>query len=248
MKRMKTIGSLLIVMMIILFSISISGCFHKDSLETVTMMTQAFYAIPGVHNEPHSPHSKFIETDNYGRTLFRFYSGSHSALCILQESDDKYVYYYDNVSFLINSYNYNMYNPDELDALKEANDWNEKLDDSKMIKRELLKSTLSRTRKSEISQKRANESFYTIYPDNDKTMTFVIYSDYSQTGQELFYVERQQNVSTTEVYNYEVLDCYLMILNADGSFDPDNYLIKVDDWDQINTLLAEIKEKNGWVG
>lgn len=39
-----------------------------------------------------------------------------------------------------------------------------------------------------------------------------------------------------------------MILNADGSFDPDNYLIKVDDWDQINTLLAEIKEKNGWVG
>lgn len=199
MKRMKTIGSLLIVMMIILFSISISGCFHKDSLETVTMMTQAFYAIPGVQNEPHSRHSKFIETDNYGRTLFLFSSGSPNALCILQESDEKYVYYYGNVSFLIDSYNYNMYNPDELDALKEANDWDEKLDDSKMIKRELLKSTLSRNRDSAIGWRKANSILDNALGADEKNNFSSEYFDYSQTGQELFYVERQQNVSTTEV-------------------------------------------------
>lgn len=39
-----------------------------------------------------------------------------------------------------------------------------------------------------------------------------------------------------------------MILNAAGSYDADNYIVKIDDWEQINALLAEIKEKNGWVG
>jgi len=249
MKRIKTVGNLLIVMMIILFSISISGCFHKYSLETVTMMTQAFYAIPGAENEPHSLHSKFIETDNYGRTLFRFSSGSLSAFCILQESDEKYVYYYDNVSFLIESYNYSMYNPEDLDSLKEANNWNEAIDENKMIKRELLKSTLSsRNRDSAIGWRKADSILDNALGADEKNNFSSEYFDYSQTGQELFCVYQMQNTSTTGEYDWEVLEEYLMILNADGSFDPDNYLIKVDDWDQINTLLAEIKEKNGWVG
>lgn len=248
MKRIKSVGNLLLVMMIILFSISISGCFHKYSLETVTMMTQAFYAIPDAENEPHSLQAEFIETDNYGRTLFAFSSGSVSALCILQKSDDKYVYYYNNVSFLIGSYNYKKYNPEDLDALKEANDWDEAIDENKMIKRELNQSDLLRNRDSAIGWRKANSILDNALGADEKNHFSSEYFDYSQTGQEIFCVYQMQNTSTTGEYDWEVLEEYLMILNADGSYDPENYLIQIDDWDQINTLLAEIKDRNGWVG
>jgi len=46
---------------------------------------------------------------------------------------------------------------------------------------------------------------------NAGMLTLIIYFDYSQTGQELFYVERQKDESATEDYGYEVLDCYFMI-------------------------------------
>jgi len=39
-----------------------------------------------------------------------------------------------------------------------------------------------------------------------------------------------------------------MILNADGTYDPETYLIKIDDLDKSNELLAEIKTNNDWVG
>lgn len=248
MKRIKRILSLLLVIIMIPLSISISGCFRKYDLETITMMSQAYYAIPDAPNEPHSLQSKYIETDNYGRTLFRFSSGGFTAFCILQESDEKYVYYYDNVSFMIEPYDYNRFDPHELDALKEANDWNEKLDESRMIKRELLKSSLSRKRDSAIDREYAYERFNVTIHDKDDISGSACFVDYDQTGKELFYVERVKNVSTTGGYKYELFDRYLMILNADGSYDADNYIVKIDDWEQINTPLAEIKDKNGWMG
>lgn len=49
-------------------------------------------------------------------------------------------------------------------------------------------------------------------------------------------------------HDWRLLDYHLMILNDDGTYDPENYLVKIDDLSQSNEALAEIKERNGWVG
>ncbi|MDD4096102.1 MAG: hypothetical protein PHP22_07675 [Oscillospiraceae bacterium] len=81
-------------------------------------------------------------------------------------------------------------------------------------------------------------------------MTDIYVFDVSQTGQKHFCVKRRINISTTGGYEYSPFDSYFMILNADGSYDPENYLLIIDDMDESNSpsLLAEIKEQNGWVG
>ena len=118
-----------------------------------------------------------------------------------------------------------------------------------MIKRELVNhATLQMERKPSNSMEEAQNAFYEKIEMNDKMMTFIQFFDYSTTGQELFLVSRQDNKSINGGYDYGPFDDYLMILNADGTYDPENYLIKVADLNHSNEPLTEIKEKNGWVG
>lgn len=247
MKRMKTFGTIIVVL-IILFSVITCGCQRRYSQDMVMMFTQVFHAVPGTRSfDKHSIEGEIIETDDYGRMQFSFWTGNIEGVCIMQKHEEKYVYYYDNVSYLI-SEEHKEHTTEELDAFKEANDWNEPMDESKMIKRELIESTLYTYTKKDLERKELLQIFYNTMIDTEKYMTFVGYCDSSQTGQELYFVSRAINKSTTGGYEYVPFDHYFMILNADGTYDPENYLIKYDDLRHSNEPLAEIKEKNGWVG
>lgn len=41
---------------------------------------------------------------------------------------------------------------------------------------------------------------------------------------------------------------YLMIINADGTYDPENFMVEFDDLKKSNQPLAEVKEKKDWQG
>lgn len=233
---------------ILLLLISGIGCGRRYTEEEATMYSQIFHAVPGgTGADKLRNRCENIETDDKGRTLIQFKSYEVHGFCIMQKSDEEFVYYYDNISYLI-VMDDEEYPAEKIDTLKEQNDWNEELDENKMIKREKLNDSLLDSRKSEISQSRADTVFYTSYPDKNGEMTFISFLDYSQSGQEIFYIVRQRNTSTTKESNYEVMDRFLMILNADGTYDPSNYLIEIKDISQSNIPLAEIKKDTGWAG
>ncbi len=94
----------------------------------------------------------------------------------------------------------------------------------------------------------AQNAFYNTISEDKKISTYTRFFDYSQTGQEIFFVSRVTGKVTDAGYQVIYVDDYLMILNSDGSYDPENYLVKLEDAKNSNAQLAEIKEKNGWVG
>ena len=243
-KKLKIVYLIIAILMIII----VSGCNKDYPKETVVMATHIYHAVPKSQGDKQIFQCEFIDADQYGRTLFAFHTAYTNGVCILQKYDDKSVYYYDNVSFLIGLDKYKECTQEELDLLKEANDWNKTLDDNLMIKRDLIKSTLNRKRESVINQKIAVSAYNKTYEASENIWSTVVFFDYDQSGQELFYIQKAINTSTTGDFDWELTDEYLMILKADGTYDPDNYLMRIDDWGQINTLLTEIKENNGWVG
>jgi hypothetical protein len=254
MNHHKRFGIVPLIAVIILL-ISTSGCFHSYSKDKVAIVSEFCYAVPGAKvakiGEGYALRSEFIDTDDYGRKLFAFSINTSlgiSAVCILQKDDDKYVYYYDNVSYLMTE-QFNLCTPEQLDALKDANDWNEAIDEEKMVKREFVnRFSLSPDRESTLDQQAAINAFYDTIGKEEKISTYVGVFDFSQTGQEIFFVSRDEKRATNTGHEWINIDYYLMILNADGTYDPENYLIKLDDLDKSNAPLAEIKEKNDWEG
>lgn len=248
MKRMKTFGSIIIVLIIFL-SVITGGCQRRYSQDMVMMFTQVFHAVPGERSfDPNVIKGEIIETDEYGRMRFSFWTGIVEGVCIMQKHDEKYVYYYDNVSYLV-SEQYKEHTTEELDFFLEANDWNQPLDESKMTKRELIDNySLKPNRESINDYERAKRAFYETNDEMD-CVTSAGIIDYSQNGQELFIVTRHEAIKNETGGNeYALIDQYFMILNADGGYDPENYLLKIDDLTQSNEPLAEIKARNGWVG
>ena len=253
-KRLRIVPLTVIVVLLILTSL-ISGCFHSYSKDEVVMVTQFCYAVPGAKvakiGEGHALRSEFIDTDDYGRKLFAFSINTSlgiSAVSIMQKYDDKYVYYYDNVSYLMTE-QFSQCTPEQLDALKKANDWNRAMDEEKMIKREFVnRFSLSPDRESSLDQEVAINAFYGTIGEDENLSTYVGVFDFSQTGQEIFFVSRDEEKTINDKLEFVYVDSYLMILNADGTCDPENYLIKLDDVNMSNAPLAEIKEKNGWEG
>ena len=43
------------------------------------------------------------------------------------------------------------------------------------------------------------------------------------------------------------IEHYLVVVHEDSSYDPDNYMIKFNDLQKSNELLAEINERTGWI-
>lgn len=251
MKKSKMIRNIVLVV-IIMYSISTYGCIIPFTKDRVMLVTQTSHAIPGARTSDVHASSQYeiIETDDYGRKLFAISFDEHpfiTATCVMQKSDDQSVYYYDNVSYLCTE-KYKSYSQEQIIKLKENNDWNKPLDVTKMIKRKFVNAfSLEPDRESAVNREKVSSAYIQTFGAS-KYLTSAGYFDYSQTGQEIFLVSRAEkkvNDGRTELI---LIDRYFMILNADGTYDPENYLIKIDDLSKSNEPLAEIKEKNGWVG
>jgi hypothetical protein len=247
-KRIRTISFFLIIVI----AVSTCGCFPSYSKDKVVMATLVFYAVPGAKTYEHQAvRCEIIDEDEYGRKLFACgvndWPGTY-VICILQKSEDNHVYYYDNISYQITE-KFNQYTQEQMDSLKVTNDWNKAMKEDKMIQRDLVERVgLLPEKKSTINNELPFKVFHNIIEDEENITTFVQYFDYSQTGQELFFVSRYDAKTINSGSKWVSIDFHLMILNADGTYDPENYLLKIDDLSQSNAPLAEIKERNGWVG
>lgn len=98
------------------------------------------------------PSIEVIEEDSYGRTMFTYYEDhykgsdiSFSALIICQSSNEKEVFFYEDINYIIKeqtlySPNIENFTNDEISYLKSINDWNKEINYDKCVKKDISKS------------------------------------------------------------------------------------------------------------
>ncbi len=130
-------GTLILVFILILIGLyihaSYSWALHNDSMITLANRTIPGYS-KSVHDDLH-----IEETDEYGRYLFSVDHGDPSAkhaFIIVQKEDreNEIVYYYSEYSTLLvdDIWNLSEEDKEQLELLKQKNDWNQPLQEDKM--------------------------------------------------------------------------------------------------------------------
>ncbi len=248
----KVFSLITLIVTVIFFCVILNGCdyYGAGNEKSRACYTLCSYAIPGGYADDVGEISNFyIEKDNHGRVLFTTtgYKGA-SAIAIIQYYDDENVYYYDNVCYLSTEM-YDKYSQEQVDYLKKINDWNEDLDYDKMVQRKLHSEGYDQALKHDNYKSCRSlimDDDLIAIPEGYKYDFF--FCDKSQSAQELYFIrvfavdENGNSDKTKHVYYY------LVIIEADGSYDSENSIIEIPDILESNAPLAKIKELNGWVG
>ena len=141
MKVMKKIFLVLGILVLVCILTFIGACMqvtYEWGVHSASMITLANRTIPGysksVHDDLH-----IEETDDYGRYLFSVDHGDPSAkhaFIIVQKEDreNEIVYYYsEDSTLLVNDlWNLSEEEKEQLELLKQKNDWNQPLQEDKM--------------------------------------------------------------------------------------------------------------------
>ena len=133
---------LLVLLLFALLTSIFCSCRPTNALilEKVGLRFVGGVSLPGMFSsDRRGTTCKIIEKDNQGRTLFEY---GHIntitnnpidvlSICQVNDYDNEYVYFYEDIHFLICPYD-----KDDLELLKQRNDWNKPLDYSKMSRRD----------------------------------------------------------------------------------------------------------------
>ncbi|MEG0578176.1 MAG: hypothetical protein RR500_10030, partial [Bacilli bacterium] len=202
--------------------------------------------IPGlVTSRPGNATIEILETDQYGRTLFTYrgdasrYDGYADTLyiyAICQQVKDKNVYYYEDYFYILADSADSFYSED-INELKKINDWQLPIDESKMaILHESSASVSSKVK--EIFDSKHN-------PTNSEINIDFIGED--KNGESAYFISAFRTEEKNANKNEIIFDGnYLMILDKEGEYDKNNYLIRIDDIYNYQPELHELKIKNGW--
>ncbi|MEG1859350.1 MAG: hypothetical protein RR193_03315 [Christensenellaceae bacterium] len=177
-----------------------------------------------------------LETDAYGRALYSYTTNHFIVYFICQKHDADSTYYYEDFGVLVKR-SQDSISQKEIDILKSINDWDEPLDQTKMSSRKMKPS------------RSANEYYWLevgeiierkfISDDNYEYETVPVQFD--SNGKSLYYVNVYDKRDRVESKKH-----FFMILNADGSYNDNKYLIEVSDIYNFQNQLHEFKIQNGW--
>jgi hypothetical protein len=190
-----------------------------------------------------------LETDGYGRVLFSYQTetiwtsdkGTFGWL-IAQKADEEKVFFYPNVCFVQVDAEEDLLGSQK-DTLKEENDWGEPLDDNQMdwlpVSRLKISTSLSKANGiildaygSHIQEEGMEDTpqwqLQTV--DHEGRELFIIFDlSYDEENEELVWGRM-----------------FFLILQSDGSYDPDTFFVEITDRLNFQTDLAELKMENEW--
>ena len=260
------IKALFLAVVIVLLTVFSTGCFYRGYIgEYPEAYTVALSNIPGLHGYSGNgeaiwdPYISIIEKDGYGRTLFSYSeNGINEFIIAVQQSDEENVLYYpddcyvfiENASENDNGNVSDFANQNEYEALKELNDWEKPIDESKCESAEIIKIRQDgRIRPNDalfekIVREYHENSGRNIHPAN---ISFVGHFDYlcsDDFGKELFvvYTGFEEYTDKTKIqYNYT----FLVVLNPDMSYDASTVVI-IEDITTPANQMKTIKDQNGW--
>ena len=227
----------------------------------------------GAHNiigslSRYSTDTSIVETDSYGRVLFFYYfrsnvfldicNGFFVAACIAQKSDDEMVYFYEDICVKVFAYDSHMllggnvpetlqYIPEEdIEMLKEENDWERPLNDELMSSRPIDGLVYDARNKGIYGDIDARDAFLKMFPQPEERYLDFVLVGVDEDGKSVYYFRTLDviiaNGETTRIEH----DSYIMLFNKDGSFDPENSVMPIDDILNCQSIIHELKVKNGW--
>ena len=136
------LSCLFILIVIIIFTFCYRGNSVRRSGRS-DLYAVANYSVPFVTGNPEWDELPVNEVDSYGRVLFTYKSFNQSlsefngnyvfALVICQKSDNDFTYFYENYSFILSRGSYE-FADSEISLLKEWNDWDKEIINSKLTK------------------------------------------------------------------------------------------------------------------
>ena len=138
MKILKNICCCVCIVIVLCISTSCLSWVGND----IKLEVAAMFSVPGMYKwdlKDGRTSIDILETDNQGRTLYRYSSDSYlgekqeSAIVICKKLGTNYVYYYEDLNYIIGSAT-----QEAIDTLKAQNDWNLPLDDTKMSRRKII--------------------------------------------------------------------------------------------------------------
>lgn len=187
-----------------------------------------------------------IEKDSYERTLFSYsmyVAGAYGyeqiyAVAICQKYDKDYTYYYEDACFIVAESASNI-GQDDIDHLKDENDWGTPLIESKMTSRQIDVDT------NIFSKMSVEEIFNAEMKPSVGSNVTCRFTDFDKHGKILFFVvvndaDFSDEVTVTQKY-------YLMIVSENGTYDKDTFVSKIDNLYDYQSQLHSFKKDNGWV-
>ena len=234
-----------------------------------TVVLNSFFGSKGYHptgETDEDPFIEIIETDTKGRTLFFYYECSgrlneessdnssssyyYGAFLIMQKSTDTCVYYYQEDCIETYQIDYPSFHTDlNLEAfdsskLKELNDWNEEIDETKCTKKEIITQRKKDLKISDSKFENITKNYLSkngIKPgiDSFRGDTYISSDEY---GRELYHARGfiYLTKDTTQSFNYAI------IFNPDGSYNPDTCIIEIKDMMNFQEQIKTLKYINGW--
>ena len=190
----------------------------------------------------HFDRIKVLEVDSYGRTLFLYdadsilYDCDLYAYMVCQKVDDNYAYYYEDFCFSLFDY-FNNISDADFTKLKEINDWDKPLDESKMIKCKIEHTTFYEPQFHDVIIKAVKEKLK--YGDGVLISCYPAYLD--DNSKKLFLISIIQNVS-----DKKYIKDYIAIFNDDYSYNADTFIEELEDKYSYQNQLHSLKNKNGW--
>lgn len=221
---------------VICIIILMTSCTSTD--RSLSLALCGSYAVPGMFCADLKGGSfscEILETDSKGRILYEYTAenivtgDNDTALVICQKIDADYVFYYEDICYLLSEYS-----AQEIEQLKTANDWDSPLDSGKM-------------------SKRANKISYdlVIIPDNDL--------EYVQVRQACLKKMQINAEQIKELCILDADNCgsALYLLVTENNTDEQTYIVIVDPTYHISSLeikdkkidpleLASFKQTSGW--
>lgn len=202
------------------------------------------------------PVLEVIEEDFFGRKLFCYYESDDTGVCLLisQKAESGYVYFYPDCNFiaapLVAGNKVDLHGTDipstidnplndfkmeEINKLKELNDWNKELREDKMAKAAI------RTKKEDID---VNENFLReIYSNwvKDENGFYNYYEPFitDEYGRMIIRLIGNRKIND----NYERKDI-IVILQPDGKCNENIGIMDIDNYYNYQQELKEFKERN----
>jgi len=227
-----------------------SGCYGKKDYtgDYPELYTVAIHSIPG--NQGYDEHPEFFYSsgvevlgeDNYGRILFFYYEYKMCAILVCQKADRDYAYFYPDYNFIAASKQKDpsvpedYFTSDEIEALKEINDWNREPDESKYIR-----ARITTTKSNGPVKDKTVMEFYTEILGSDvstRTRSGVKYLTTDEYGRSIYL--------GYGTYGSSRVVC--LLFNPDGTYDATNGALEItrDELYGCQDRLKEFKKLNGW--
>jgi len=227
-----------------------SGCYGKKDYtgDYPELYTVAIHSIPG--NQGYDEHPEFffsstvevLDEDDYGRVLFVYCEHEIYAVLVCQKADGDYVYFYPDYNYIAASKQKYPAMPedyfagDEIEALKEINDWNMEPDESKYIS-----ARITTTKSNGPVKDKTVMEFYTEILGSDvstRKWSRIKYQTTDEYGRSI-YLGYGTYGSSRVVF---------LLFNPDGTYDAINGVMEItrDELFGCQDRLKEFKKLNGW--